>query len=150
MISNSAPSTLVNKIDDLVRDYSLDEIVSLVDKSSYNMSQREIIEAIENGTLEKGLSIPSPYWEILTLNDDKKKYNLIYLTDYADVAGKDLGKVINLELYKLIDPKSITPSLLHELLSLQDNTIICKLANLDIASLKILFNTIPKKRSGFN
>ncbi|GAB4306315.1 MAG: hypothetical protein Kow0091_10470 [Geminocystis sp.] len=144
LISNSAPSTLVNKIDDLVRDYSLDEIVSLVDKSSYNMSQREIIEAIENGTLEKGLSIPSPYWEILTLNDDKKKYNLIYLTDYADVAGKDLGKVINLELYKLIDPKSITPSLLHELLSLQDNTIICKLANLDIASLKILFNTIPK------
>ncbi len=139
IIEKDKTGTFESVIDSLALSYILDDIVNLVDKSLSNMSERELVMAGNNGTLEKALSIPSPSWVILDNN-----YNLYYLTDYADVAGKDLGKVVELKIYKLINPKSITPSLLHELLSIEDDSVIKKLAKLDIPSLKILFNTIPK------
>lgn len=138
IIENDKTGQFKGVIDSLAQNYQLDDIVTLVDKSVQNMSENQLVIAAVNEQLKRALLIDSKYWVILDYS------NLEYLINYDNLAGKDLGKVIDLEIYKDIDPKTITSDLLHDLLSIPDDEIIKKLAKLDSLSRQILLKKIPK------
>jgi len=112
----------------------LDKIVSLITNCTYTMGENNITESINNGKFEEALTLPQFSFVIL------KNHDLDYLLYYANLAGKQLDKVVKFEIYKHIPPDKLSRQILDNILSINDSLTIAKLALLNVTSIQALLN----------
>jgi hypothetical protein len=112
----------------------LDKVFSLITNCTYMMGENKIIESINNGKFEEALRLPQSSFVIL------QNHDLDYLLDYANLAGKQLDKVVEFEIYKHISPDKLSGQILDNILSINDSSTIAKLALLNVTSIQELLN----------
>lgn len=105
-----------------------------------NMSRNELRESLQSGTFKQAFSLPESTYPILSMPN-----GLPLLLEWSNMAGRKLGDVVKLEIYKHKSPKDFDPQLLSDVLSINDPSTISKLALLDVDSIRRLLSV--SKRS---
>lgn len=98
------------------------------------MGENKITESINSGKFEEALRLPQSSFVIL------QNHDLDYLLDYANLAGKQLDKVVEFEIYKHIPPDKLSRQILDNILSINDSFTIAQLALLSVPSIQELLN----------
>jgi hypothetical protein len=98
------------------------------------MGENKITESINSGKFEEALRL-KPFSFVILRNHD-----LDYLLDYANLAGRQLDKVVEFEIYKHIAPDKLSRKMLDNILSINDSFTISKLALLNVTSIQVLLN----------
>lgn len=108
------------------------DLTELLAKSHNNLSHNQVIEAIKDGTFEEALYLPQKSYKIL------ERYTLYDLIKWANVAGNQIDKVVDLELYKHLPIQEIDKTFLDNLLAIPDELTISKLSILKVDTIRQL------------
>jgi hypothetical protein len=117
----------------LAKNNNLSKISLLVGVCLNNMGRNQLIAAIQDGSFERSLSLPEITYQML-----ETTHSLPSLVEWTNLAGNQIADVVNLELYKSLEPKDLDRSLLKEILNLKDADSIAKLAILKVDNIRKL------------
>ncbi|MBR8836121.1 MAG: hypothetical protein DSM106950_19370 [Stigonema ocellatum SAG 48.90 = DSM 106950] len=100
-----------------------------------NMSRNELRESLQSGTFKQAFFLPESTYPILN-----RPNGLPLLLEWSNLAGRKIGDVVKLEIYKHKSPKDLDSQLLSDILSVNDPSTVSKLSLLDVNSIRKLLS----------
>ncbi len=126
---NPAFEAILSQADDL------GQVAELVDVALASVGRKALEQAIDDGSFAAVLALPSAGAVILAGSGSFQT-----TLAWGELAGPDLDRVVESELYRYQDPSALNRALLGELLDIDDPAVIAKLGGLDQPSIATLLD----------
>jgi hypothetical protein len=113
----------------------LGQVAELVDVALGSVGRKALEQAIDDGSFAALLALP-PAAAVILADSGSFQTTLAW----GELAGPDLDRVVESDLYQYQDPTALNRALLGELLDVDDPVVIAKLGGLDQPSIAILLD----------
>ena len=113
----------------------LGQVAELVDVALASVGRKALEEAIDDGSFAAMLALP-PSAAVILADSGSFETTLAW----GELAGPDLDRVVESDLYQYQDPAALNRALLDDLLDIGDPAVIAKLGGLDQPSIATLLD----------
>ncbi len=103
--------------------YKLSNLVTLV---SRKVGKEELTDSVKSGSFQEVMNLPEISFQIFEVTKSLKT-----LTEWAELAGRRIDRVVEFEVYKQKTPADFDKTLLERLLDVNDKNAINKLSMLE-------------------